>query len=247
MKLIQILVITLFTFTTSLSAQEDVRALFFNIKYGFNIPGADLADRFGSHFNAGLDVEYFQGRNNLFYGLQGNFIFGTNVEEDVLASLRTSEGQIIGRDMSFALVEMRQRGVMFGGHIGKLFPFGSSEANSGLRLTLGGGMMIHQIAIKDDKNTVNQVRNDYGKGYNRKTVGPYLHQFVGYQLLSEDRRINFRFGFTFHQGFTQSVRSVDFDTKMTDDRNRLDLMYGIELGWILPIFLQIRGLSITTD
>ena len=226
----------------SLIAQENKgNALFFNIKYGIQIPGGDLSDRFGTHFTAGLDTELYIANGNWFLGLQGNFIFGSEVEENVLASLQTSEEQIIGRDMLFAEIIMRQRGVTFGAHLGKLFDFRSVNNHvHGIRVSVGTGVMMHRIAFKDDRNTAIQLRGDYGKGYDRKSVGAYTHQFIGYQFLSVDRRLNFRAGFVFHQGFTSSVRSTDFDTKQTDTKNRLDLVNGFEVGWILPIFFTKR-------
>lgn len=223
------------------SQRENSNALFFNIKYGIHFPAGDLSDRFGTHYTAGVDPEIYLSNGNWFLGLQGNFIFGSDVKENVLASIQTSEEQLIGRDMLFAEVIMRQRGLLLGGHVGKLFDFGSGNNHiHGIRVSLGTGVMMHRIAFKDDRNTANQLRGDFGRGYNRKSVGAYTHQFIGYQFLSADRRLNFRAGFVFHQGFTSSVRSTDFDTKQTDDKNRLDLMNGIEVTWILPIFFTKR-------
>lgn len=237
----RILVFLIFL-TTMLCApifgQSVEKALLFNIKYGIHIPGGDLSDRFGTNFMIGLDAEYYHGGMDLFFGLQGNFIFSDRVKEDVLAPIRTSEGELIGRDQSFAFVDLRQRGIVLGGHVGKLFSIWENGHKIGLRLSLGGGVMMHRIALKDENETANQVAGEYGKGYNRKTAGAYLNQFVGFQMFSADRRINFRAGFIFHQGFTDSVRSVNLDTKKKGAQNRLDLFHGFEVGWILPIFFS---------
>ncbi|TVQ46135.1 MAG: hypothetical protein EA362_07885 [Saprospirales bacterium] len=236
------LILACLIFGNQLIAQDkNDNALFFNIKYGIQFPGGDLADRFGTHFTAGIDPELYLANGHWFLGLQGNFIFGSDVKENVLAGIQTSEEQIIGNDMLFAEVIMRQRGLNFGGHVGKLFAFNSENNHThGLRLTMGAGLIMHRIAFKDDRNSALQLRGDYAKGYNRKAVGAYTHQFIGYQFLSADRRLNFRAGFVFHQGFTSSVRSTDFDTKMKEEGNRLDLMNGFEVGWILPIFFTKR-------
>ncbi|TVR85953.1 MAG: hypothetical protein EA411_11830 [Saprospirales bacterium] len=238
MKVIGFISVFLFL-SSSLNSQNEERALFFNVKYGVQVPGGDLSDRFSTFFSAGIDPEFYHGGRNLFAGFQFNFLFGQNVKEDPLAAIRDSQGEIIGRDQNYALIDPRMRGLTFGGHVGKLFPFASSdESKWGIRLSLGTGVMLHRIALKDENDTANQIRDNYGKGYNRKTVGGYLHQFAGIQYMSADRRINFRAGFTFHQGFTESVRAVDFDTKETDTRSRIDLMNGFEMSWILPIFFS---------
>lgn len=236
------LILIYLIFSLQMMAQDkNDNAIFFNIKYAVQLPGGDLADRFGTHFTAGIDPEFYLSNGHWFLGLQGNFIFGSDVKENVLAGIQTSEEQIIGNDMLFAEVIMRQRGLNFGAHVGKLFAFNSeSHHTHGLRLTIGGGVMMHRIAFKDDRNSAPQLRNDYARGYNRKAVGAYTHQFVGYQFLSADRRLNFRAGFVFHQGYTSSVRSTDFDTKMPEEGSRLDLMNGFEVGWILPIFFTKR-------
>jgi len=37
------------------------------------------------------------------------------------------------------------------------------------------------------------------------------------------------------EGFTKSVRAVNFDTGMSDNSRRLDIMFGLEATWYLPI------------
>lgn len=242
MKVTGLIVVFFLSALSFTFSQEQEKAIFFNIKYGVQLPGGDLSDRFGTFFNAGINPELYLGRNHLFFGLGFNFLFGQEVKEDPLQVIRDSQGEIIGRDQSYAIIDPRMRGLTFGGHVGKLFPIGSASNHTmGLRVSAGAGVMIHRISFKDENETANQIRGRYGDGYNRKTVGAYLNQFVGFQFLSEDRRIIFRAGFTFHQGFTESVRAVDFDTKQTDNRRRTDLMNGFEVGWVLPIFLSQPG------
>src|SRR5687768_11474404 len=47
----------------------------------YQFPGGDLSDRFGSNFNVG-GVFQWKLKNNWVFGVEGNFIFGTNVKED---------------------------------------------------------------------------------------------------------------------------------------------------------------------
>lgn len=199
--------------------------------YGAQLPGGDLADRFGFANNVGLNAEFI-GANNLIFGLGGNMQFGTRVKEDPLAIIRTPEGSIIGNDLTLATVSLRQRGWNYGLHIGKLFPF--SKKRSGLRVVLGGGYWIHRIRIQDDTQNVAQITGDYIKGYDRLSAGPAMYQQIGYQHVSSSRRGDFQIGFEFNQGFTSSKRDWDFSLRRKLDEKRVDLSFGIRLAWTLP-------------
>lgn len=80
---------------------------------------------------------------------------------------RTPEGDIIGNDRLLASVVLRKRGYYFGGLVGKLFTF--NEKRSGIRLTLGAGLLRHWIRIQDDNSSVPELTGDYKKGYDRLT------------------------------------------------------------------------------
>ena len=52
--------------------------------------------------------------------------------------------------------------------------------------------------------------------------------------ISNNRRLNFLLGIELVQGITQNRREFNFDTRMRDDENKLDLLFGIKFGWTLP-------------
>jgi hypothetical protein len=208
-----------------------------NFLYGGHLPGGDLADRFGENSSAGGAVDFLT-KSNLIVGVQSNFYFGSNVHTDVLENLRDEEGAIFGDNGGIAELRLRQRGFYIGGHIGKIFPVSSTNARSGIRLTLGGGFFRHKIRIQDDPQVfVPTLSGDYKKGYDRLTNGFALTEFIGYQYLAKNRRINFLAGFEFTQGFTEGRRSFNFDTRTGDTGQRLDLMFGFRIGWTLPFYI----------
>lgn len=212
-------------------------ALLPSISYAAQAPGGDLVDRFGPNFNVGLSLDYLTSEKNWIFGLTGQYLFGQDVKTDVLAGLRTPEGSIIGNDRSYVDIQLKERGFYAGLHIGKLVSFSSLNPRSGFRFTVGAGLLQHKIRIQDDPLTgVPQLSDTYKKGYDRLTNGLALQEFVGYQLLSNNRRINFFAGFEFTQAFTRSRRDFDFDTRQKDDADRLDLLFGFRLGWILPFY-----------
>ncbi len=212
-------------------------ALLPHISYAVQEPGGDLIDRYGTNFNIGLGIDYLTSEKNWILGFAGGYIFGQDVKTDVLAGLRTPDGNIIGNDRSYVDIQTRQRGFYAGMHVGKIISLSSLNPRSGIRFTVGAGLLQHKIRIQDAPFTsVPQLSDKYKKGYDRLTNGLALQQFIGYQLLSANRLVNFYAGFELTQGFTRSRRDFDFDTRQKDDADRLDLLFGFRLGWILPFY-----------
>lgn len=214
-------------------ANNDGRALLVNLSGGMQMPGGDMADRFGATGSFGGGVEWVTA-NNFFFGVDGQYMFGADVREDPVAILRTPEGDIIGNNQLLADLSLRARGYSIGGTIGKLFPVGGRR--SGIRITLGAGMLRHWIRVQDEANTIVQVTGDYEKGYDRLSGGLALSQFVGWQHLGPDRRSNWFIGLDFSQGFTNTLRSWDISEMRKLDKSRTDLRFGIRLGWTLPFY-----------
>lgn len=231
-------------FGSALKGQEDPYAqnkgqvLMPYISYAVHSPGADLSERFGTNFSLGAGLEWMTAKSNWIIGLNGNFLFGSRVKMDVLAPLRTDAGFIIGNNRLPADIQLRERGWLLHATFGKHLPLSASNPRSGLRLTISPGLLQHHIRIQDDpQQSVPQLLGDYKKGYDRLTNGFSISEFIGYQLLSTDRRLNFFFGLEFSQAFTQSRREIDFDTGLKDETKRTDLLYGLRLGWIIPFYV----------
>ncbi len=214
-------------------------ALLLHITYAIQLPGGDLQERFGMSFDVGFGFEFMSKKGNWIVGLDGNYLFGSNVKTDVLAGLRTPDGFIIGTDRSYADIQLRERGFHSTLLVGKLISLSETNKRSGIRVTLGGGFIEHKIRIQDDPSRdVPQLSTEYKKGYDRLSNGLLLTQFIGYQYLGTDRRANFIAGFEFMQGFTQSRRDFNFDTRSVDTAKRLDLLFGFRIGWTLPFYVN---------
>lgn len=209
-----------------------------NFSYGVLWPGGDLADRFGYNFTTGGTMD-FMTKNNFIIGLQPSFHFGSEVKEDVLAKIRNEDGIVFGDDGALAEVKLRERGIYLGAYLGKLFSIqGDANRRAGIRFTIGAGLLQHKIRIQDDPQvSISLLTDAYKKGYDRLTNGVALTEFVGYQYLAKNRRINFVAGLEFTQGFTQSRRSFNYDTRSRDDSRRIDLLTGFRLSWTLPLYV----------
>ncbi len=209
-----------------------------DIGYGFQLPFADMANLFGNNWNVNLELEY-QLANNYFFGLDGQYLFGSVVKVDVLRNLRNANGDIYGNDQALASIDQRERGLFVGAYLGKIFPI--SNARSGIKLKLGAGYFQHKIRLQDNNNSVNQVYGDYEKGYDRFTFGLGLNPFIGYQHISNNKRINYYIGFDAIIGFTQGRRDYQFDTMLPYKDKMLDGVIGIRAGWILPFFTTVHA------
>lgn len=213
------------------------KVLLLNFGYGFHAPIGDMANRFNLNWAPELSMDYMT-ENNWVLGFQFQYLFGNGVKEDVLAHLRTEQGDIIGNDRSPADISLRERGLYTGLRIGRLFTMSEDNHRSGIRINLGAGFLQHWIRIQDDPfRDVPQLSTEHKKGYDRLTNGFTLHQFIGYQLIGKSNGMNFTGGFEFFEGFTKNRRSFDFDTQMQDTKNRIDILSGFKLSFTLPFYI----------
>lgn len=203
--------------------------------YSFQIPGRDLANRFGTNSNIGTSF-MIKTKKNWTVGIDGSFIFGNRLRENgILNNISTSGGVVINQNGEYADINLYERGFTSSLSFGKVFSYLGPNANSGLMLTGSIGFLQHKIRIEDFNNTVPQVAGDYKKGYDRLCNGIAFTEFLGYLFLSHSQLVNFYAGFEFIQAFTQSRRTYDFDLMKRDTMRREDLIYGIRLGWVLPL------------
>ncbi len=206
---------------------------------GYQFPGGDLADRFGSNFNAGA-VFQWKLKSNWVFGGEFQFIFGDNVKEkNIIDNLLTPDGNIIDANGNYSEVTFEERGFSFFAKAGRIFSFGKPNPNSGIFTSVGIGYLKHKIRVDTPGNPVPYLEDDYNKGYDRMCSGLALTEFVGYMLHSNNKLINFYAGFEFTQAFTKNKRAVNFDTGLSDHSSRVDLLSGVRLGWVIPIYKRV--------
>lgn len=214
----------------------------FFVNTGYELPGGDMADRFGNNAEIGGGF-FFKTKSNWIIGIDGNFLWGDKVKEDnILDSIRTENGEIIGGDGLFADVRISERGLKLPFvKIGRLWTYKiiKANANSGIFFIAGFGMLQHKIKIQDITKTVPQLTGDYIKGYDRLTNGVAITESFGYLYLDKKKRINFFISFEFTQAWTKSRRDYNFDTMTKDETQRFDMLWGIKFGWLIPIYKKV--------
>lgn len=204
---------------------------------GYQLPGGDLAKRFGNNTNAGASI-FYKTKKNYLFNLQWTYLFSNNLKENgVLDSIATSDGYLIDKEGKFADTRMFERGFTLNVSAGKVFnQVFAPNRNSGLLLMGGVGYLQHKIRIYDNGGRSPQLSGDYIKGYDRLTSGVSFTEFVGWWYMGTHRFVNFYAGFEFVQGITKSRRSWDFDLMRADTHQRTDLLNGFRVGWVIPFY-----------
>jgi len=207
--------------------------------YAQQIPGGDMADRFGTNSNVGLGA-FRKFRNNFILGAEGSFLFGNKVSEPgILRNVINSAGQIVDIEGAQADVFLYERGWTVFATAGRIFPIIGPNPNSGLLLKFGVGYMRHKVRVQTQKNVIPQLEDEYLDGYDRLAAGPAALGYVGYQHFANRGRVNFHIGLEFMAGFTQALHPFNFDTEQYNKADRFDLLTGIRAGWTLPVYKKV--------
>ncbi len=244
MKILHVLLISIFF--TNLYGQTDISDTsltipMFYADYAFQIPGGDLAERFGNNsaIGGGFQVKTHL---NWIVGAEFQFLFGGNVKigDQIMRNLKTPDGYIIDMAGNYTSYFLTERGYSISARFGKLFPVLSPNPNSGFFITGSFGYLQHKIRIEVTNNTAPQLKGDYKRGYDRLAGGPCVSEFVGYTYMGNSKLLHFFGGFEFYQAWTNAKRDVNFDTQKPDAvLHRFDVLSGIKVGWIVPIFTRM--------
>lgn len=219
------------------------------VAYSFQFPGGDLADNYGYNSTIGGGFMY-KTKKNFLFSLDLNFIFGNQVKnaDTILWMITNSSGAIIDANGIYPEYAIYERGYILNFRLGKIFKLLQANPNSGVMLMGGLGYLSHRMRIDVQGETVPQLKDDYGKGYDRLTGGLNLNEFIGYFYMGRTRVLNFYGGFEFYQAFTKNLRERNFDQliydKTTDtytiagkDNNSyVDFFFGIKIGWMIPVY-----------
>lgn len=219
---------------------EFANAYLVKIGMGYDIPGGDMADRFGSNINFHLGLERLS-ESNWFISTEFVYRFGSEVKEDVLANFRLPSGEFLAFDGLTATTFLRMRGASLSLLGGKVIPFTSRNPQSGMKMGLGATYMSHYVRILDENQALPQVMGKYSKVYDRLTRGFGLEAYVGYQYMDLDGNLNLNIGYDFMAAMTSSVRSVNFTTNEPGDTGRRDLIHGLRVSLIIPIHSEAKG------
>jgi len=209
----------------------------------FDIPGADMAKRFGLSYREGPGVLYKSTKNWMF-GAKFDFINGDKVHQDSLminikdaySASGTGLYEFINNSGQRIGVPVYERGYAVGLSAGKLIPFNKLHPDNGVMVLTSAGFLQHKLDIYVKDKDVPELSSAYIKGYDRLTNGFFAEQYVGYIYFSKYKLINFTLGLDGLFGFTQGRRTYLYDVMHSDAGQRLDILYGLRAGWFIPVF-----------
>jgi hypothetical protein len=232
------LIFTQLTLNAQNKSHSDTTEVFslIGVSASFQKAAGDLQNRFENSYSINFSFNR-KTWNNFTYGFEiqntadavianRDKFFGDLAPNGILTDVNGEYGNVVlsGRGMNTMLVA------------GKIFPnIFNINSISGLWLQGGVGYTWNKIRIDDRNNSVAFLSSDVIKGYDQLTHGISTYQSIGFIYFGDNRRVNFNVSFEFQQGFTKNQRGYSYrDGIKIDDRN-LDLMYGIKVGWYLPL------------
>ncbi len=208
------------------------------VNYSYHVPGGDMLERFGNNSTIGAGLNY-KLKSNWTIGAEISYLFGSNIKDtSILDHLKTNTGYIINEYGEYGNILLTERGFYAGCKFGRVFSVLGPNPNSGIVFNIGVGLLQHHIHIENKDNNTPPVLKEYRKGYDRLTNGLSLREFVGYQYLGNKNILNFYVGLEAFQAWTMCRRDFNFDTMQRDDTKRKDYLFGIRVGWILPLYVR---------
>lgn len=224
-------------------AAEKKHGFILNGNGSFDLPGADMAKRFGVSYRVGPAVLY-KTKSNWLFGTKFDFILGNKIKTDslmcnIVDRYSATTGSLYEFMDNTGLrvgVPVYERGYAVGVSAGYIISQGKKHPDNGLELLTTAGFMQHKINIYSINRNINQLEKEYKKGYDRLANGIFVEQYVGYVYFSKSRLINFTLGVDALFGFTQGRRDFLYDVMRPGNEHRLDILFGLRGGWYIPIF-----------
>lgn len=209
-------------------------AIVIDVSYGAMLPYADMRTTYKYALDLGAKV-HFISSNNWIFSASGDYLFSEQIRIDVVKNLRETNGFIIDQQGALADVKQGLRGFMIQAGIGRLFAFNTNKNRRfGLEVRLHAGYLRHWVRIKFGGEELQQLMGDYRQGYDRKSDGFMLQQYIGLRYMSSNRLSNFFAGFDIAQGFTRNRRLWNYDQMRADTDPKLDILAGFRIGIAIP-------------
>ncbi len=209
-----------------------VSVFMFGASGGFNFPVGAFSDRVSLVYPVGGEV-WYKFKKYVQIGASGHFMFGERIKDTSFASNLLP---IVGGDGSFPAISATFQGAMFRGMVAGLLPIGKPNRNSGLMLMLTGGYTATWYSLRTAGSLTPQLEPPYNKGYDRMSTGTVWSQMLGYQYLSNNRKINFYVGLEFHQAVLFHQRGFQYDVGELPTGSRTDLYLGLRAAWLFPVY-----------
>lgn len=217
---------------------EAVSSFLIGVHYAPSYALGDLQKRYSFLNQIGADISY-KTHSNWIFGGDMSFLFGNRTKiTGLFDHLVDSQGNITNTDGNIGVVLANPRGWSFNLHVGKVFPVGKSNPNSGIFVRLNVGYLQHKLYIETRDDVVPSLELDYRKGYDRLASGFATEQMVGYLFMGDNEYLNFYAGAFIQEGFCKNRRNLNYDQPdiPVDKRLRFDILTGVKVAWMFPAY-----------
>ena len=216
------------------SAQEH-KQTFMSCSYNYQVPFGKLSKRFGKNSSVGFSF-LKERNNNIFYGLESNYLFGNNVKDtNIFDNIATSNGSLIDGNGQYANVNLMERGFdvyLIGGYAYHL----KEKDLSGIYLSFGIGFIQHKIFIDTKSQNIPQLEEEYKQGYDKLTNGISTKWEASYKYYSKNGRLQVFGGINLTMAYTKNRRPYIFNEMLyTQDEMSWDNLFGVNIGVIIPV------------
>ena len=209
--------------------------IIFSINHSLQIPGGDLAKRFGYNSDISGTIMY-KTTKKLIFNLEAGFLFGGDVKENNLFNaIDGNNGTLISQNGEIPIIRLFQRGARVDFNLGKHFTIPMKNSESGIFISIGMGYLYHKIFIETLTIELPQLNEELIKGYDRLCAGFTTKQFIGYMHFSKKNNIRYLIGIESIQAFTKSLRGYNYNTQSINNTQRRDYLFGFKTGLIIPI------------
>lgn len=203
-----------------------------------HLPMGYLREWFKPNLSVGTGITA-KTKNNWTFEVSFNYFFQSNLRDTsaaFLGDMIDDYGRIMDGNGRKAELYFEGRYWYFGAGFGKVIPV-NRWRNSGIWLRYSLGYFGHKIRINDYDHQVPQLDNDYLKGYDHRSGGFAMSQFIGYLFIQKNRLLNFYGGIEFFESWTKPNRNYIFNEGPTADaKYKFSGLIGLKIGWNIPLY-----------
>ena len=262
MKLIKLLPFLFLSicFQSALAQLPDVNAIdtparmiWTGANFNVQFPAGKLAETFRVNYNIGTGVT-LKTSSNWTYSANFNYLFGSKLRhltlpfyQELFGDIFTQDGQVIDAGEMATDVYFEGRYWTLNAGFGKIIPVTKKWKNSGIWIHGNFGYFRHKIFINDPENHVLQFKGDYKKGYDRRSSGFMMSQFIGYLFMQKVRVASFYGGIEITEMWTKPDRNYIFTLGPTKDmKYEFSALIGLKIGWIIPLHEKKKAVTYYT-
>ena len=205
----------------------------------YHFPIGDLHTFFKNNFAVGPGFT-FKSSSNWTVGFHFDYMFNAKLRDPDYfnGTLANDNGIVIDVNglVSRGGIEAEGRYWSLMADFGKIIPVDRWK-NSGIWLRMGAGYFSHKLRVNDVSNQYPQLDNNYAKGYDRRSGGFALNQFIGYEFVHKNRMLNFFAGVEFYEIWTKPNRNyIFFEGPTADMPYKFSGLVGLKIGWNIPLY-----------